>query len=272
MSSAVHSHPSQPDERALNLEAVQGRLSSADGLTVLKDDPTSGQITRRSRPPTKTPRQQLVAGDIVALALTWGVLVGFRWDTGSNPKLAACAASAVVVTLFAMNRASLYRARVCALRSLEAVRVCVSSVVGTAAFVALQYVGMRVYLLGALLAGGASVLAVLLMRWRFGRWLKAHRSASRYLRAILLVGTNEDAEGLLTILSEEPGLGYKVAGVVGKTRRDTPWARLPQVSSPNLIPELARATGAGGVIVVASALGGRERTRAVNISLASGLH
>ena len=272
MSSAVHSHPAQPDERALHLEVVQGRLSIGDGLTVLKDRPASGQHARHSRPPTRSPRQQLVAGDVVALVLTWGMLVGFRWGTGSNPKLAACAAGAVVVTLFAMDRAGLYRARVCALRSLEAVRVFVSSVAGTAAFVVLQYVGMRVYLPGALVAGGASVVTVLLMRWRFSRWLKAHRSASRHLRTVLLVGANEDAEGLLTILSEEPGLGYRVAGVVGEAGRDAPWAGLPQVSSSNLIPELASTTGAGGVIVVASALGRDERTRAVNVSLASGLH
>jgi exopolysaccharide biosynthesis polyprenyl glycosylphosphotransferase len=272
MSSAVHSHPSQPDERALKLAAAQGRLSFGEGLSVLKDGPVSRQIARRPRPPTRTPRQQLVAGDIVALALTWGMLVAFRWGAGSNPKLAASAVGAVAVTLFAMNRAGLYRARVCALRSLEAVGVFVSSVAGTAAFVTLQYVGMHVYLAGALAAGAASVAAVLLMRWRFGRWLKAHRSASRYLRTVLLIGTNEEAEGLLTILSEEPGLGYRVAGMVGKARRNTAWADLPQVSSPNLIPELARATGAGGVIVVASALGHRERTRAVNISLTAGLH
>ena len=272
MSSAVHSRPSQPDERALNAESVQGRSSFADGLSVLKSDPTAGQNAKRSKPPTRTPRQQLVAGDVAALALTWGMLVAFRWGTGSNPKLAACATGAVVVTLFAMNRANLYRARVCALRSLEAVRVFVSSVAGAGAFVVLQYVGMRVYLPGALAAGGASMVTVLLMRWRFSRWLKAHRSASRYLRAVLLVGTNEDAEGLLTIFSEEPALGYKVAGVVGEVRHNTSWAGLPQVSSPNLIPELARTTGAGGVVIVTSALGRRDRTRAVDISLAAGLH
>lgn len=272
MSSAVHSHPSQPDRRARSLEVVQGHLSLGDGAVIGGDDAGISGRSAGLRPPTRSPRQQLVAGDVVALAITWGALVISRWGLGSNPKLAACAAAAASLTLFSMHRAGLYRARVCALRSLEAVRVFASSLVGTAAFLTLQYIGMRPYVPGALIAGGASVITVLLMRWRFGRWLKAHRSASRYLRTVLLVGANEDAEGLWTVLSEEPGLGYRIGGVVGEARHDAPWTGLPQASSASLIPELARATGAGGVIVVASALTQRERTRAVNTSLAAGLH
>ena len=272
MSSVVYSRPSKSDEQALSREAGEGRLSPGEGATVAQDVATLRQNARRSRPSTRTPRQELVAGDVFALAITWGALVGSRWGTGSNPKLAACAAAALTVTIFAMNRTGLYRARVCALRSLEAVRVSASSAAGTVVFLALQYAGMRVNLPGALEAGGASIITVLLMRWRFGRWLKAHRSASRYLRTVLLVGENEDASGLWTILSEEPGLGYRIGGVVGEARHDAPWAALPQVSNADLIPELARATGAGGVIVVASALGPRERTHAVNTSLAAGLH
>ena len=273
MSSVVDSRPSRSDEQVLSREeAGEGRLPPGKGATVAQDVGTLRQNAKRSRLSTRTPRQELVAGDVFALAITWGALVGSRWGTESNPKLAACAAAALTVTIFAMHRTGLYRARVCALRSLEAVRVSASSVAGTAAFLALQYAGMRVNLPGALEAGGASIITVLLMRWRFGRWLKAHRSASRYLRTVLLVGENEDARGLWTILSEEPGLGYRISGVVGQARHDAPWAALPQVSSADLIPELARATGAIGVIVVASALGPRERTHAVNTSLAAGLH
>ncbi len=272
MSSAVHSHPSQSDGPALGPEGEQGRLSVDEGGLVAEGHFFAGHGTKQPGPPTRSPRQQLIAGDVVALAITWGALVAFRWGKDSPPKLTACVVAAVAMTLFAMHRSGLYRARVCALRSHEAVRVFASSVAGTAACLVLQYAGMRPNVRGALAAGGASVVTVLLMRWRFGRWLRAHRSESRYLRTVLLVGANEDAEGLLTILSEEPGLGYRVGGVIGETRREASWAGVPQASSPSLIPDLARATGAGGVIVVASALGPRERTRAVNTSLAAGLH
>ena len=272
MSSVVQGHPSQPDGRPVTVEAVQGQLSVGDAGPITKGPRATLCSAKAANPPMKSPRQQLIAGDVVALAVTWGAVLGLQTGTWTNPKLAACAAAAVAVTLFAMHRSGLYRARVCALRSHEAVRVFASSAVGTAAFLVLQYVGMRVDVPGALGAGGASVVTVLMMRWRFGRWLQAHRSASRYLRAVLLVGANEDAEGLWTVLSEEPALGYRVAGVVGEARGDPSWSSLPQASSPSLIPELARATGAGGVIVVASALGPSERTRAVNISLAAGLH
>lgn len=216
-------------------------------------------------------RQQLVAGDLVALIASWGTLAGINWGAG-NPKLAACAAAAVLVTVAAMRHVGLYRATICALRSLEAVRITVSCLLGTAAFLVLQLVGMRPGPGGALIAGIASIVLVLLMRWRYGRWLKARRSASHHLRTVVLVGTNEDALQLWTILSEEPSLGYRVGGVVGRDLSSTPWRSLPNRPGIAAIVELTAATGAKGVIVVASALDPSERRSAVAASLAAGLH
>lgn len=216
-------------------------------------------------------RQQLVAGDLFALVAPWGTLVGVNWGEG-NPKLAACAAAAVVVTVVAMRYVGLYRATICALRSLEAIRVTVSCVLGTAAFLAMQVVGMRPGLNGALFAGAASIVFVLVMRWRYGHWLKARHAASRHLRTVLLVGINEDAAQLWTILSEEPSLGYRVGGVVGRGTSSAPWRNLPNRAGVAAITELAAATGASGVIVVASALNPSERRSAVATSLVAGLH
>jgi exopolysaccharide biosynthesis polyprenyl glycosylphosphotransferase len=227
---------------------------------------------RSARPPRNTLRQQLVAGDAAALLSTWGGLVAARWDTGSNPKLAACAAAAVGVTLFSMRHVGLYRSRVCALRSLEAVRTLVSCGVGTAAFLLLQLLGMRLRADDALVAGAFSVVLVLVMRWRYGRWLRARRSASQHLRTVLLVGSNEDAEHLWTILSEEPSLGYQVGGVIGKARLHAPWGDLPDRPSVRFVPELANVAGANGVIVIASALSPKDREAAVRTALAAGLH
>src|SRR5579875_3237246 len=224
-----------------------------------------------ARPHKSSLRQQLVAGDVLALLSTWGTLVALKWGRG-DPKLAACAGAALVVTLAAMRYEGLYRARICALRSLEAVRVTVSCLVGTSTFLVLQLVGMKPDPGEALAAGGASVATVLLMRWRYGRWLKARRSASRNLRTVLLVGANEDTAQLWTILSEEPSLGYRVGGVVGLPFAGAPWNGIPKRAGVAAITELAAETGANGVIVIASALGPHERRAAVASSLAAGLH
>ena len=70
-----------------------------------------------------------------------------------------------------------------------------ASAIGTAAFVSCDAVAGHGELLRPIVAGAAAVCAVLVLRWRFGRWLKAKRSASEFLRTVVMVGTNEDAEG-----------------------------------------------------------------------------
>jgi len=231
----------------------------------------SGEALRSAPPHKSSLRQQLVAGDVVALLATWGSLVALKWGDG-NPKLAACASGALLVSLLAMHYVGLYRARICALRSLEAVRVTFSCLVGTATFLLLQLAGMRPDPSAGFAAGGTSVVAVLVMRWRYGHWLKARRSASRNLRTVLLVGSNEDTAQLWTILSEEPSLGYRVGGVVGASLPSAPWNGIPKRADVSSMVELARATGANGVIVVASALDPLERRTAVATALAAGLH
>jgi exopolysaccharide biosynthesis polyprenyl glycosylphosphotransferase len=216
-------------------------------------------------------RRHLVAGDIVALVLTWGALVGFNPE-GGPVRRAICWAVAVVVTLAVMRQVGLYRARICALRSLEAIRVFAACVAGTSAFIACEALGGRVDAIGATEAGGASVLIVLVLRWRFGRWLKARRQALRHLRPIVLVGANEDAQGLWAMLKEEPELGFLVGGVVGQMQEGSPWEGVPHCATVDEMVDLAKEAGATGVIVVASAFDVAARSRAVDLALASGLH
>jgi exopolysaccharide biosynthesis polyprenyl glycosylphosphotransferase len=217
-------------------------------------------------------RQQLVAGDVIALVVTWGAFTAAKWPDGAH--LIVGSAAAVLATLVAMERAGLYRSRICALRSLEVVRVSLSCVVGALAYMALRAVGGRADVASALVAAGISAAGVLVLRWRFGRWLKARRASSKFLRTVVLVGANEDAEGLWTVLTDEPGLGYRVGALVGAPRAGAPWAGadLPWRPGTGQLAELARDAGANGIIVVASALSSYERTQAVSTALAAGLH
>ncbi len=77
MSSAVHSHPSQSDGPALGPEGEQGRLSVDEGGLVAEGHFFAGHGTKQPGPPTRSPRQQLIAGDVVALVITWGAPRGF---------------------------------------------------------------------------------------------------------------------------------------------------------------------------------------------------
>jgi exopolysaccharide biosynthesis polyprenyl glycosylphosphotransferase len=216
-------------------------------------------------------RRRLVAGDVVALGSAWGALAFTRRANGLGHEV-ALAAIAVLVTLLAMERGGLYRSRVCALRSLEVVRVVTACAIGTAAFLVGEAFGKPVDFLGPIVTGIVAAVVVLGLRWRFSRWLRARRSTSKFLRTVVMVGTNEDAEELWTLLNDEPELGYRVGGVVGEPRLDAPWGDLPRCEDIEGLGELARRTGANGVIVVASALVSSPRKQAVDVALAANLH
>jgi exopolysaccharide biosynthesis polyprenyl glycosylphosphotransferase len=224
------------------------------------------------RAPTSL-RRHLVAGDFVALSLAWGLGAALQPGEGGGPAhRAARAAIAVAVTLFVMQWGGLYRARVCALRSLEAVRATLASLAAAYVFLAAEALEGHVHVAWAAERAGAGLAGVLVLRWRFRRWLRARRSASRHLRTVVILGGNDDAEALFSLLSEEPELGFRVSGAAGACRPGSPLAALPNCDAPEGLSELARRTGANGVIVVASAFDAASRSRAVKAALAAGLH
>jgi len=272
-----------PDEPSLNPEAApeHATLALIDDIQIIPDrspaalsgppSPMAGPREAKAPLQGSTLRRHLTIGDVLALTAAWSVALLERSSAGPVRQV-VFAAVAVAVTLVAMQRAGLYRSRVCALRSLEAVRVLTASVIGTSAFIACEALVGSVQVASPVAAGGIAVLTVLLLRWRFSRWLKGRRSASQFLRTVVLVGTNEDATGLWTILHEEPELGYRIGAVVGEKRLAAPWAGLPVGADLGRLGDLARQAGANGVIVVASALSPGERSRAVREAQAAGLH
>ena len=113
---------------------------------------------------------------------------------------------------------------------------------------------------------------MIVLRWRYRRWLKHKRADGHYLQTVVLVGTNEDAAAMWQMLSDEPELGYRVGGVVGKEAQEARWQGLPHRSALADLPQLADEVGAEGVILVSSAVTSAESTVAVRDSLACGLH
>lgn len=216
-------------------------------------------------------RRQLAFGDALALAVAWGVQP-HSGAYGSVGTQLACAGGAVVVTMLAMQRAGLYRSRVCALRSLEAVRALGAAIAGGAAFAALHWLAGSTTLAWSFEGTAASCVLALVGRWRFSRWLKQRRANGRFLRRVVLVGTNDDAVALWAVFANEPELGYHIAAVAGPSRHDKPWNGVPRSNDLAGAVALARQTDASGLIIVGTALSNHTSTDVVRQALAARLH
>jgi exopolysaccharide biosynthesis polyprenyl glycosylphosphotransferase len=128
--------------------------------------------------------------------------------------------------------------------------------------------GVHPALVGAVFCG----LGLMILRWIFDQWLRVQRARGRFCRGIVMIGTNEDAADVWTMLRSQPELGYEVRGIIGATSGGPDWAGLPTGRSVSELPEIARRTDATGVLVVANALSAGEVRRVIELSQARGLH
>ena len=119
---------------------------------------------------------------------------------------------------------------------------------------------------------GICIFAVMTLRWVFGLWLRSQRVLGRYIRGLVMIGSNEDAVAVWTMLHSEPELGYEVRGIIGKSRYRSNWADLPSGSGIDQLPDIARQTASSGVLLVANALSGAEVHHAIKVASANGLH
>ncbi len=257
---------------AINFDSDQGPLGESAQSRLQNGAERPGPIEKhRGRAKRSSLRRHMAIGDVAAVTAAWGALAFANRDSGFAHAV-AIGLVAIIVTLVVMRRAGLYRSWVCAVPTLQLVRVLTASAVGTAVYIACDALIERPSVAGPVVAGSVAAAAVLALRWRFGRWLKHRRSTSNFLRSVIMVGTNEDARRLWTLLSEEPELGYRVGAVAGELRSGAPWEDLPSCTEIDGLSKLAEQTRATGVIVVGSALDATDRKRTVDEALAAGLH
>jgi len=182
---------------------------------------------------------------------------------------------AAVSTLAVIHKMGLYRPWVLTEFSSQAARIIGATAVGgfvlAAAGWLAGFVSTAPFAPALEGAVGAAALMIVL-RWRFRRWLRHKRADGHFQQTVLLVGANEDAAAMWQMLSDEPELGYRVGGVVGKEAQVAPWLGMSHRSALDDLPELAAEVGAEGVILVSSALNAAESAAAVKGSLACGLH
>jgi exopolysaccharide biosynthesis polyprenyl glycosylphosphotransferase len=235
-------------------------------------DPSPAVNARRARSEASL-RKQLFLGDLAAVSLAWGLAMAFQSRLRPDQTVVVSIA-AVASTLAVIQMARLYRSSVCSEFSRQGVRIIGAAAVGGCVLLAAGWLAGTLAAIPAAPAVegtvGAAFLTIL-FRWRFRRWLKDKRADGYFLQTVLLVGTNEDAAAMWQMFSDEPELGYRIGGVVGKQVQVAPWIGIPQRSDLADLPQLADEVGAEGVILVGSAVTATESAAAVQCSLACGL-
>lgn len=213
----------------------------------------------------------LLTGDLLALALAWMIGAAFRAQfsagLGSLPLLGTVA---VVVTLAVLRQQGLYLARISSQRVVEARGIVRAAVVGALAMVAAApLLDLRPdWRFAAIFALTAAAL-VLAFRNTYRAWLASRRRAGQFVRSVLLVGWNDEADKLTELLEDHPELGYRIVGIVGRVPKvvdDSPvrWA--------DDVLDVARRLRVSGAVVIASALTSDQLHMVTRRLLATGVH
>jgi exopolysaccharide biosynthesis polyprenyl glycosylphosphotransferase len=265
--------PGPKDGRPSRLDETLAVASLSPREAPAIADPCPALGARRTRS-ERSLRQRLFFGDVAAISLAWGLPMLFQSRLRPDQSVAVFLAAAVS-TLAVIQMAGLYRSWVCSEFSRQAVRIIAATAVGGSVLAASGWLATGpISVTPAAPAAEGVVAAALLMivlRWRYRRWLKSKRANGHFLQTVVLVGTNEDAAAMWQMLSDEPELGYRVGGVVGKQVHVAPWQGIPHRSALADLPQLADEVGADGVMLVSSAVTAAESAAAVRDSLACGL-
>ena len=231
-----------------------------------------GAASAIARSGSRCLRTRLLGGDIATAASAWIILGGATMSGVTPGRRWGAALAAAAVTLAAMHLLGLYRSRLCVHRGQEVTRIVLAVLAGEVTFALVRGSGGGGH--GTtFLAAGTCAIALIVFRWIFGQWLCAQRARGRHLRGIVMIGTNDDAVEVFTMLRSQPELGYEVRGLIGDEARSWPdWAGLRRARNLAELPELARRTDATGVLVMANALSAAEVNRVIELSAATGLH
>ena len=181
------------------------------------------RVDRRERFGRPAPglRRALVLLDAVAAALAWAIGLGLPGGlpaSGDDAVAVSAGAACVltIATLLALGSQHLYLSRVCSIRSVEIVGLARATVfVGLFALVLPRVLAIDVGLSSALVGGGLAFVLLNLVRSAYRSWLQRARRVGRYVRRVVVVGTNEEGYDLVRLLSHHPELGYRVVSVVG---------------------------------------------------------
>lgn len=222
-------------------------------------------------------RRLLVLSDSLGIILAWLLtsLTTLSDAAWLSPSRLGFLPVVLGVTLTTIAGSKLYKARVCSVRAVEtATLIRAVAVASTACWLIAARLGAdAVQLSTSLITGALAFTFVMAFRTLYRSGLERARSEGRFTRPVLLVGTGDEAYELEQMIVDEPELGYRVVGVVGRAHEaaERKFAA-PYLGSVAHVTEIARANGVTGVIIGSSSLGFRELNQTVRVLLDAGIH
>jgi exopolysaccharide biosynthesis polyprenyl glycosylphosphotransferase len=239
-----------------------------DGFSSTENDAPRGNLWLR---------RMLVLSDSTGITMAWLLtsLTMVSNEPLSSRSRVGFLPVVLVVTLVTIAGAKLYKARVCSVRAVETatlIRAC--GVASTVIWLIGGRVGAdAIRVSTAAVSGALTFTFVMALRTLYRSLLEAARSEGRFTRSVLLVGSGDEAYELEQMIVDEPELGYRVIGVVGRAHE----AAERHFAAPYLGPvaevvDIARAHSVTGVIIGSSSLGFRELNQTVRVLLDAGIH
>jgi exopolysaccharide biosynthesis polyprenyl glycosylphosphotransferase len=237
-------------------------------------------------------KQALVFGDGVAIALAWtlafltpGAWLATRAMEMNFGAIGAGAGLLVIIvglSLLFIASERLYLSRVCNMRTVELARIArVAIVSAVAALIVSRLIGEPHLARIPVLVGAGTFVILNVWRMGFSSWLTSARKKGRYLRSVLLVGANTEAQSLYSHINSHPELGYRFYGYVGNRSQaasqhfDIAW--LGEVGD---IARVCDETGIKGAFVVSGSFSTSELNdalrrlldREVHVNLSTGVN
>jgi exopolysaccharide biosynthesis polyprenyl glycosylphosphotransferase len=216
--------------------------------------------------------------DTAAAAIGWTAAVAVTG--GLRPEVGARTAAEVSVlvllvagTILAIASQRLYLSRVCSVRAVEIARLGRACVVAGVGALLLPRV-LPVVLESEPVIAGVSFTFVLLLAFRslFRSWLAAGRRDGRYVRNVVVVGTNDEGADLCKLLRDHPELGFRLVGVLGAPDGEAVAPGRQFLGTTEDAVAAIHAAGANGVILAASAFSTVKLNQLLRTFLRAGVH
>jgi len=195
---------------------------------------------------------------MASIGWTWGIIVPTLWSgKAADLRLEiVLVIAAVAGQIGSLATQRLYLGRVASVREIELTGLLRAVLPATTlAFIAQAFLHTAVQPL-QLVVGALLALPLLVIgRGIFSAWLRQSRGRGRFQRPVILVGANEEAQGIARLVSVHADLGYEIIGICGD---HADYLRLgfeePWLGESEYVVNVVDGVSAEGVIVAASAL------------------
>jgi len=218
----------------------------------------------------------LVIADATAIFLGTAVALLLRGYPGRQGYLqsAAVVGFALVAGLWAVRSQGLLLARVSVIRVVEFTRAVRATVILAALMLVFDRVfTIDLYVREAALIGVLSFVFIVINRSVYRAWLATQRRRGRYIRKIVMVGTDAEAARIIELFETHGEAGFEVVGVIGNQgeaySRGLGLLWLGDICNAE---ELIASAGASGVVVSPSALVSERLNNLVRSLLARNVH